>query len=80
MKQNPMFIKCMSCGHATLNEPTNAQSEVLKLAEVLKLSVDALEKINKEELNSMRPGGYYSRSASISFEALVEIRKIMGEL
>ena len=36
--------------------------------------VEALEKINREELNSQRPGGGYSNSAKISYEALKEFR------
>lgn len=31
----------------------------------------ALQEINKEELNSQRPGGGYSKSATISYEALL---------
>lgn len=35
----------------------------------------ALEEINREELNAQRPGGGYSRSAKISFEALKSVKK-----
>lgn len=32
--------------------------------------LNIIEQINKEEINSMRPGGYYSKSAILSYEAL----------
>jgi hypothetical protein len=35
----------------------------------------ALRAINREEINSQRPGGGYSRSATISFEALAKGNK-----
>ncbi len=35
----------------------------------------ALKAINDEELNSMRPGGGYSRSAKISYDALAKLTK-----
>lgn len=35
----------------------------------------SLERINKEEINSIRPGGGYSNSARISYEALEKYRK-----
>jgi hypothetical protein len=37
--------------------------------------VEALEKINSEELSSQRPGGGFSMSARISYEALEKYRK-----
>lgn len=42
---------------------------------MMKDMADALEQINKEEINSMRPGGGYSKSARISYEALEKYRK-----
>jgi len=33
---------------------------------------DALKEINREELSSQRPGGGYSRSATISYNALAK--------
>lgn len=47
-----------------------------KLQQKLDIAKKALEEINKEELNTQRPGGYYSKSAQISFKALKQI----GEL
>jgi hypothetical protein len=38
--------------------------------------VNALKQINQEELNSQRPGGGHSRSATLSYEAL----KLVGEM
>lgn len=49
-----------------------AQDEAEKyktLAEELKKT---LELINQEELNGQRPGGYYSKSATLSYEALLD--------
>lgn len=40
--------------------------------------VEALKKINREELNSQRPGGGYSRSATLSYEALASHKKLEG--
>lgn len=40
----------------------------------------SLERINKEEINSMRPGGGYSNSARISYEALEKYRKFKDGL
>jgi hypothetical protein len=39
---------------------------------------DALLQINKEELNSQRPGGDYSRSSKISYNALVKLNEKYG--
>lgn len=50
-----------------LNFWFNKATEQKKQIKALK---KALEEINKEELNSQRPGGGYSKSASISYEAL----------
>lgn len=41
--------------------------------------VDALQLINKEELGSQRPGGGYSRSATLSYEAIDMFRKKYGD-
>lgn len=46
--------------------------------EALKVALEALEKINKEELNSQRPGRSYSKSSTLSFEALAKIHELMG--
>lgn len=40
-------------------------------ARSLKL-LEALKKINEEELNGQRPGGSHSRSATLSYEAIQE--------
>lgn len=40
-----------------------------------KKAIAALEEINKEELNSQRPGGGYSRSAKISYNAFKDIKE-----
>lgn len=44
-----------------------------KLKEQLEIARQGLRDINQEELNSQRPGGGYSRSATISFETLAKI-------
>jgi len=54
------------------------QNEKLKYQ--LKIAKSYLEKINTEELNSQRPGGGYSRSASLSFNALREIKLLDDEI
>lgn len=36
---------------------------------------EVLEQINKEELNNQRPGGGYSRSATLSYEILKKYNK-----
>ena len=53
----------------------NMQNLVLQLDEAnekIKLLEKALEEINREELSSQRPGGGYSKSAKISYEALIK--------
>lgn len=51
------------------------EQENAKLKEKIEKLQTALQKINKEELNSQRLGGEYSKSAKISFEALKSIKK-----
>lgn len=46
---------------------------------LLREALKALEEINREELNSQRPGGEHSKSARISFEALTKIKAELGE-
>jgi hypothetical protein len=51
---------------------------VIELEPTLQLMEEmakSLEQINKEEINSMRPGGGFSMSARISYEALEKYRK-----
>jgi hypothetical protein len=49
--------------------------KVADLERKLAVAKEALKNINKEELNSQRPGGGYSKSARISFEALKKIEE-----
>jgi uncharacterized coiled-coil protein SlyX len=49
------------------------KNEIMKLQEKLTIVVDALKKINKEELNSQRPGGSHSVSARISYDTLKKL-------
>jgi hypothetical protein len=49
-------------------------SEVTKLREENRIMREALKQINDEELNSQRPGGGYSKSAALSYEALEKVK------
>jgi hypothetical protein len=49
-------------------------SQIRKLKEQLEIAIKALEQVNQEELSSQRPGEGYSKSARISYEALVKAR------
>jgi len=41
--------------------------------------LNALKEVNKEELNNQRPGGGYSRSATISYNAIQKFNSRYGE-
>lgn len=51
------------------------ESEHKHLSMKLELAIKALEQINQEELSSQRPGGGYSKSASISYEDLKKLKE-----
>lgn len=51
------------------------EEELIILEAKLDLAIEALKKINQEELNSQRPGGGYTTSARISYQALQELEK-----
>lgn len=59
---------------AALIAKVKAETELSDLKTKLAIAIEALEKVNKEELNSQRPGGGHSKSATISYEALNKIR------
>jgi hypothetical protein len=50
------------------------ESENKHMSIKLELAIAALEQINQEELNSQRPGGGYSKSAKISYDALEKLK------
>lgn len=52
-----------------------SRNEIIE--QCLRLSIKALEDINKVELSNQRPGGYYTESAAISYNALKEIKKLL---
>lgn len=51
-----------------------AEEKIKSLEANLSVAKDYLEKINNEELNSQRPGGGYSKSATLSYEALEKLK------
>ena len=65
-------------GFAYRDELANDQLE--KMTKALQVAREALKAINKEELDNQRPGGGYSKSASLSYETLTEINKILKGL
>lgn len=75
IKKEAEDVFCVCCGHYGEAYEAGANS----LVPIVYMLVEALEKVNREEVNSMRPGGYYSKSATISFDALAEIRKVIEE-
>jgi hypothetical protein len=49
---------------------TEAQAELEKYKKLAEELRDVLKQINIGELNSQRPGGYYSKSAILSYDAI----------
>ena len=67
------------------NQKAEASLEVIKnFLQIQKLTAALIEvrhvmkAINDEELNSQRPGGTYSKSARLSYEALTKLNAILN--
>ena len=61
-----------------LEEPLAFHAQQIRVIEysAYEKLVKALEEINRYELSAQRPGGGHSRSATISYEVLQDIKKV----